>query len=229
MNFLFDLYGTLIDIHTIEVGEDVWRPIATLLGEDASLWDAIQQEYRGFCAAKRKNEEQELDLLTVFCEMCARHSGSLTPEEFATAFRRISMRRLRLFPRVKEMLQDLKAAGAGVYLLSNAQACFTNRELWEMGLTPCFDGVLLSSDVGWKKPSKQIFEVARDKFGLSFSDCIYVGNDLRDDVLGATRVGIPSVYIPTPQSGVYEGMPEPTYTVQNHGELYDLLLGLAKQ
>ena len=38
------------------------------------------------------------------------------------------------------------------FLLSNAQSCFTLDELDALGLADRFDGILLSSDAGMKKP-----------------------------------------------------------------------------
>ena len=228
MNFLFDLYGTLLDIHTEEDGRDVWERIATILGEPLASHTAIEQEYHALCAAHCTDAGKEFDLLAVFAQMVKTHAAPMDAGALAHAFRMASMKKLCLFPHVKEMLADLRAVGAGVYLVSNAQACFTHRELSDSGLTPYFDGILLSSEAGWKKPAPQIFEVASGRFGIDLSDAIYVGNDLRDDVLGATRVGMPSVYIHTPQSGCYEGMPQPTYVAEDHAELRTLLHSLAK-
>ena len=82
-----------------------------------------------------------------------------------------------------------------------------------------------------KKPSTRVFEIAFERFGLSAEECVYVGNDLRDDVLGATEAGMKTVYIKTAQSGSYEDtcLPEPTYTVKSHREMKALLDKLLKQ
>ena len=126
------------------------------------------------------------------------------------------------------MLRELKERGAGVYLVSNAQSCFTLDELRATELYDCFDGILISSDVGVKKPSVKIFELAFDRFGISADNSVYVGNDMRDDILGASGAGMKTVYIKTVQSGSYPELeiPEPTYTVNNHREMKELLLSL---
>ena len=125
------------------------------------------------------------------------------------------------------MLASLRERG-GVYLVSNAQSCFTIDELRTTGLYDLFDGILISSDVGVKKPSTEIFEIAFDRFGITPESSIYVGNDMRDDILGATRAGLRTMYIKTAQSGNYPTLdiPEPTYTVKNHAEMKRTLLGL---
>ena len=146
----------------------------------------------------------------------------------ASEFRRLSMVHLARFDGAREMLLDLKAAGGKVFLLSNAQSCFTVDELHATELYDIFDGILISSDVGVKKPSKRIFDIAFSRFSVTKEDSIYVGNDMRDDILGASSIGMRTVYIETRQSGSYPklNIPEPTYRVKDHREMRELLLSL---
>ncbi len=228
MNFLFDLYGTLIDIKTDEGGRVFWRKVCAMLGQPRLFWRSVRREYLSLCAARYTSAQREFDLLGVFEDMLSsRGRAREDATELALSFRRASTEKLRLFPEVCEMLTALREAGAGVYLLSNAQSCFTRAELDALGLTSLFDGIIISSEVGVKKPSADIFRIAFERFGLSPEECIYVGNDMRDDVLGATGAGIRSVYIPTEQSGKYDDpLPEPTHRVRDHAELAELLLSL---
>ena len=89
--------------------------------------------------------------------------------------------------------------------------------------------VILSSDVGAKKPGEKIFRYAFEKFGISPEDSIYVGNDLSDDILGASSVGMRTAYIRTEQSGSYtDPLPKPTFLATTHKELMQTLFSLAK-
>ena len=120
-----------------------------------------------------------------------------------------------------------KERGAGVYLVSNAQACFTKDELGELGISHLFDGILISSDAGVKKPCTEIFDIAFNKFSLDKNECVYVGNDLHDDVLGAHNAGLKTVYIETEQSGKYPNLNTvPDYEVKTHEEMKELLFSL---
>lgn len=230
MNFIFDLYGTLIDIKTDESGRAFWQTVAAELGVGRLWWRSVRREYLTLCKEKSLSSDHEFELLDVFCDMLRAHGKDAGgAQTLARVFRRASMKKLRVFPHVAEMLCDLRAAGAGVYLLSNAQACFTRDELDACGLTSLFDGIVISSDVGVKKPSSKIFEIALEKFGVSADDCIYVGNDMRDDVMGASGAGIRTVYIRTEQSREYPSLelPSPTYVAADHSSLADLLISLA--
>ena len=231
MNFLFDLYGTLADIKTDEGKNTLWSGFAALLACEND--EEVKREYYAICkrfAEAREHKFVEFDLLLVFEEMLEKHGiDKKKAPEFARKFRVLSREKLKLFPCIVEILTGLKERGAGVYLVSNAQACFTRDEIDELGLTDLFDGILISSEAGVKKPHTAIFDVAFDKFSLEACDCIYVGNDLHDDVLGASTAGLKSVYIETEQSGKYPELDiTPTWVVSTHEEMMNLLFKVSK-
>lgn len=231
MNYIFDLYGTLVDIWTDESREELWEGIASLIGDGEERAEEVRSEYMSLCRTAKQGDEHEIDLLLVFEKMLDRRGvNPAVAPALASEFRRLSMVRLSAFEGVHDILRELKATGGGVYLVSNAQSCFTVDELRFTELYDLFDGILISSDVGVKKPSVRIFDIAFERFGINASNSVYVGNDMHDDILGASRAGLRTVYIHTAQSGSYEGLtiPDPTYTVKDHREMKEVLLSLAK-
>ena len=229
MNYIFDLYGTLIDIWTDESREELWEGMALLLGDGEENATSVREEYLALCRSFHKGGYHELNLLMVFEKMLEnRQVDTSVASSLASEFRRMSMVRLGCFRGVKTMLSDLKAAGGRVYLLSNAQSCFTVDELHSCGLYDMFDGIVISSDIGVKKPSVEAFEIALKTFNIDKENSIYVGNDMRDDILGADKVGMKTMYIETPQSGSYPDLdlPKPTYRAKNHEEMERILLSL---
>ena len=231
MNFLFDLYGTLADIKTDEGKNTLWSGFAALLGCENG--EEARREYHAICkrfAEAREHKFVEFDLLHVFEEMLEKHGiDKQKAPEFARDFRVLSREKLKLFPCIVEILTGLKERGAGVYLVSNAQSCFTRDEIDELGLTDLFDGILISSEAGVKKPHRAIFDVAFERFSLNASECIYVGNDLHDDVLGANGAGLKTIYIETEQSGKYPELDiTPTWVVPTHEEMMNLLFEISE-
>ena len=228
MTYVFDLSGTLIDIWTDESRPELWEGVASLLGDGEECGEAVRSEYMALCREAKMGEWHEINLLSVFEAMLSRRgvSTSVAPD-LAYEFRRMSMVYIRPFRGVKTMLRELRGVGK-VYLLSNAQSCFTLNELKECGLYDLFDGIIISSDVGRKKPYGEIFDIAFGRFGITAENSIYVGNDMRDDILGATSKGMRTLYIETTQSGSYPDLeiPAPTYTVKNHREMKAVLLSL---
>ncbi len=238
-NFIFDLYGTLVDIKTDENSPEFWRGVAKLVNDNTSgncIDEHIAQEmylYLCYVESKKVGEDGELDLLEVFKKYLAEFGvgeDRLSAQDFATKFRELSIIKLQLFQLVKSMLLALKEEGCGVYLLSNAQACFTMQELKDLGIIDLFDGIIISSNVGVKKPSPRIFSLALQQFDLSTHNTYFVGNDLHDDVYGASCVGLKTIYIKTKQSSKRKPIAKPTYKIPfgSFARLYDKLLELAK-
>ena len=224
-NFLFDLYGTLVDVHTDEDSPAFWADIAAMLRVDASR---LRERFRTLCA-EEYSMDKETQLSKIFTELLREYGSTENVLAFARRFRARSIVKLRLFEGASELLDGLRARDAGVYLLSNAQACFTRPELEILGLTDKFDGIHLSSEAGWKKPCEKFFLTAFERFSLSPETCIYIGNDLRDDIGGARAVGMRSVYIETEQSGRYENQPPVDLRARDHQELALMLFRLAEE
>ena len=200
----FDLYGTLVDIHTDEAAPAFWKQTAKLLGLCAGDWNALKGEYLSRCAAEQSALEAEapvgalveLDLGRVFRSLLQAHGRSGSAAEirsFAWDFRRLSTAHLRAYAGAAELLQMLRRRGVEVVLLSNAQSLFTLPELDKLGLRDCFDRILISSDCGRKKPDPAFF-----RLGLGDrapQDCLMIGNDPVCDIAGAAAVGMDTWYI----------------------------------
>lgn len=83
------------------------------------------------------------------------------------------------------LLGELKARGVPVVALSNTALPLSllSRLLDAHGLGGVFDDVVLSSEVGWRKPSPQLVEVVEQRFPAQASDrWLIVGNDELYDV-----------------------------------------------
>lgn len=64
-------------------------------------------------------------------------------------------------------------------------------------LEPFFDTVIISGDVGVKKPNPAIFSFALEQTGLSKNEVIYVG-DTNEDVAAAMAAGIRPIFLARP-------------------------------
>ena len=69
--------------------------------------------------------------------------------------------------------------------------------LVQYGIETFFDTIVISSEVGVKKPDPAIFSFALTQTGLLQNEVIYVG-DTDDDVAGATAAGIQPIFIARP-------------------------------
>ena len=100
-------------------------------------------------------------------------------------------------PHTKEVLEDMKAAGCRIYLLSNAQAEFTNPEIDLVGLRELFHAIYLSSDAGIRKPQPEFLLEVIKEHQLNPEKTVMVGNDFTTDVAVAKSIGMQSILINT--------------------------------
>ena len=192
VNVMFDLYGTLIDIHTDESPDVFWESFAesTKKYKEYDYLD-LKQRYLLKCEELHKLKE-EIELLDVFKFL---FNVEEEAKEIAMTFRKLSTRYIKKYRGVDKLLTYLKDEGCKIYLLSNAQASFTIPEMLELDLVKYFDGIAISSDYGVKKPNKDFYLKAMDDFGLVPETTWMVGNDYECDVKPALDLGLKSIYI----------------------------------
>ena len=194
---LFDLYGTLVDIRTdessVSTGEgfaawmtEVHGPAAGARERDRPLYEAIRRT-----TAPGPFGEPELGpVIAAHLDLVlGRAPDADEVAAAATAFRVASRSRLRLVPGTLEALRRL-AGRFRLGLVSNAQSLFTRPELEELGLRPFFDPLVLSSEVGVRKPGAEIFEHALAATGVRPTAALHVGDDPHADVEGAAALGM---------------------------------------
>lgn len=207
-NFIFDLYNTLIEVHTDEHCEETWAPVVEYFAAHGikTEWRRLMDEFDKYwklfnerALAEHKFLFPECDCVTQFESIARSVGGKLTrkqAEEALCIMRKASTRVLRPFDGAKELLTELRSRGAYTYLLSNAQAAFTRDEIKACGLWGAFDGVLLSSEHGCRKPDPAFFGILFDTYGLEKAESVMIGDDRSSDISGAERFGIASVWAP---------------------------------
>jgi len=91
-------------------------------------------------------------------------------------------------------LEALRAGGVRLAVVSNWDGRL-RRILEEHGLRPYFDAVVISAEVGWRKPHPEIFRRALAEAGAAPGEALHVGDSVGDDVDGARAAGIRPVLL----------------------------------
>lgn len=102
-------------------------------------------------------------------------------------------------PQMAEALRHARAAGLATALLSNSWGLDYPREIWG----DLFDVVVISGEVGMRKPEARIFHLTAQRLGLAPQACVFV-DDLAPNVRGAAAVGMVGVHHVTPQQTIEE-------------------------
>lgn len=206
-DLIFDLYGTLVDIHT-EENDLVWEKTALYFGfygahySGGELRAAFQDNLRSREAKAGQSYECFPDI--PFEEVMAdlfREKGTENADALgvnaAQLFRISSIEYLRLYPGTLDALASLRKKGYRLWLLSNAQNIFTAYELRHLGLGEQLDGIYISSNYRCRKPDVRFFRALIDGEGLDISKCLMIGNDRHTDIAGAKNAGLATLYMHT--------------------------------
>jgi putative hydrolase of the HAD superfamily len=101
----------------------------------------------------------------------------------------------RPFPDTYTTLDVLKERGYKLGLISNARdANNVERLIDNARLRPWFDPILISANVGVRKPNPRIFKIVLDAWQLPPDEVVMVGDMLGADVLGAHNAGLRGIW-----------------------------------
>ena len=207
-DLVFDLYGTLVDIHT-EENDLVWEKTAIYFGfygahyTPKELKNAFQAAMNSRKAAAGQSYEcfPEIPFEQVMTQLLRDKGVEENAENLgmnaAQLFRISSIEYVKLYPNVLEALRMLRKKGFRLWLLSNAQRSFTAYELEHLGLCPYLDGIYISSDYGCGKPDPRFYRALLQERGLQVEKCLMIGNDRKTDIAGAQKIGMATLYMHT--------------------------------
>lgn len=91
-------------------------------------------------------------------------------------------------------LCELKKHGFSLGLISNWDLS-ARSVLKQNELTGYFDYIVISAEIGHEKPSREIFEHALELSGDNPENCLYIGDNYYDDVVGSSKVSMKSLLI----------------------------------
>jgi len=99
----------------------------------------------------------------------------------------------QLFPYSKEVL-DYLFGKYKLHIITNGFHKVQHVKLQYANLTKYFDAIITSDKIGVMKPNPKIFEVALETVNAKSSESVYVGDDLKVDIIGCQNCGIDGVY-----------------------------------
>lgn len=135
---------------------------------------------------------------------------------------------IRPMPGAGELLDALRERGLKLAMLSNATSGrYVAGVVDRMGWAGYFDPLVVSADVGVRKPRAEAFRVVLDRWGLLPREVAMVGDSLYHDIQGGGALGLVTIHftaIPNALDPAYAGSVRPTFTVSSHEELHRVLL-----
>ncbi|SFO57645.1 putative hydrolase of the HAD superfamily [Pseudonocardia ammonioxydans] len=234
---LFDVNGTLVDIVTDEQRDRIYRVISRVLAYSGI--DLPRRRLRAtYFATLHELRDQipetypEFDAVAVWRAIVERHATACTralsadrleqlPLFLTELHRGLARRRLRRYPHVRTVLDELRTRYR-LGIVTDGQSAYARPELAELGLIDYFDSIVVSGDLGFRKPDERLFTAALDALGVGPERAVYVGNDPFRDIHGAHRAGLHTVlYAPNDDAGTLGcGCPcTPDHVITDHRRL----------
>jgi putative hydrolase of the HAD superfamily len=126
-------------------------------------------------------------------------------------------------PHHRDLLLGLRR-GLRLAVVSNFDYAPTARLVLEReGVAGLFDAIVVSDEVGWRKPRPEIFHTALDRLGVGPGEALFVGDRADIDVLGAQGVGMQAVWLNPAGEPLPAGAPEPEFQVRDLAEVASLV------
>jgi putative hydrolase of the HAD superfamily len=196
---LFDLGNTLVSYYRADEFPRVLRRcLESCLAELTSATTAEQDEELFELALALNKEASDHRvcplaerLITLFPEY---QNEPLALARLSTAFLRPIFATARLDPDAIPVLEALRARGQALAIVSNtpwgSAAAPWRDELNRHGLLDAVDATVFCVDAGFRKPHPAPIRRALEALNVSSGDAIFVGDDVRWDVLGARAAGV---------------------------------------
>jgi putative hydrolase of the HAD superfamily len=199
----FDLFNTLLTIEPSALEDAVERLILSLNKsgisvEKESFKKAHNESAFRFIYETRRDGRETHNRFWISAALVSQ-GYAIEPDDSriaasVNAYFSAFMGRCHLIPGTIEMLRTLKDAYR-LGLLSNFTHPPAIRAIIDsLVLTPHFDAVLISGELGYRKPHPSVFHRLMHELEVTKDQILYVGDDPAPDIIGANRAGIQPVW-----------------------------------
>ena len=134
-NYIFDIYGTLIDINSDESKPELWEKLSAFYHFKGALYTpeelkiSYEQKIEKVRTTITHTQYPDFPLEPIFNSLYTDKNVIVSREvveDTAHFFRLLSINYIRLYDGVIEFLKKLKSQNKKLYVLSNAQSIFTH-------------------------------------------------------------------------------------------------------
>jgi putative hydrolase of the HAD superfamily len=81
-----------------------------------------------------------------------------------------------------------------IEMLTNGKTDFQKATIHSLHIEPYFQDIIISDEIGLKKPDGRIFEASLRNLSVSAGDAIYIGDHPLDDMEAARRTGLETIW-----------------------------------
>lgn len=126
-------------------------------------------------------------------------------------------------PGIMACLPKLKEAGFVLGIGTDMTIEYQLKKLEKLQMLPFFDFIVSSEEVNVEKPHEKLFRTCAVKAGVSPEECLFIGDSLKKDVMGAKNAGMEAMWY-CPDAELAAGHPE-IESIFHYSQLTERLLG----
>jgi putative hydrolase of the HAD superfamily len=217
---LFDLDDTILwaygrpDVAWRKVTNEFARHISPLASED--LATRINTEAQAFWADASRHKEWRSKLDEARRTIVARAFAAIDGERalstelrdaIADRFTRLRDEEMKLFPGAYETLDELRARGVMLALITNGASETQRGKIVRFALGHRFDHIQIEGEHGFGKPEERAYLHALSVLSLTPRDVWMVGDNLEWEVAAPQRLGIHAIWHDAYEQGLPAGSP----------------------
>ncbi|UCC18640.1 MAG: TIGR02253 family HAD-type hydrolase [Promethearchaeota archaeon] len=137
---------------------------------------------------------------------------------------------IKLYDDVEETLKKLKDLSIKTAIITDGIPIKQYEKILRLNIDNLIDLVVISDEIGIKKPNPELFKYCLKKFRVKGKETIYVGDRIDKDIIPANLNDIYSVYLH--RGGKYDnyqadikiqGDFKPNYEISNLNELFNII------
>lgn len=152
--------------------------------------ESLEIYYKMFLDGKLTIEEQRLRRIEHSLGTTSISLAEL--EEMGRDYTRLNEESWMVFPEWKPFLDRSPPKKS---LVTNGSSVQQRKKLYLLDLEKYFTKLFISEEVGFAKPSKSLFEMLFSESEFHPRDCVFVGDNLNNDILPSIDIGMKAIWI----------------------------------
>ncbi|MFX1377006.1 MAG: HAD-IA family hydrolase [Promethearchaeota archaeon] len=152
------------------------------------------------------------------------------------AYHEEKVKSIKLFEDVEECLKRLNSLSIKTTIITDGIPIKQYEKILRLKLDKMIDLIVISDEIGIRKPNSKLFSYWLKKFGVRGQETIYVGDRIDKDIVPANLNNIFTVYLH--RGGKYDisradvksrGSTKPDYEINNLNEIFDIINEINKK
>lgn len=200
---IFDCFGTLVqytpDRREVRMPASYARLVSLgyplSYADFVNAWDGVSRRLEN----ESRETGRECAMETFVDAFLANHVPGSVPAaeavEFMVTYVEEWRREVRPEPAAARVVRQLADSYRVSVITNTHYPPLVHDVLAETGVADAFAQVVMSAEVGFRKPHRAIFEAAIQRLSIVPGAAVFVGDSYEDDVLGAAGVGMPAILI----------------------------------